>query len=52
MGLAVFFFAIFAILGVSLWNGIIHYRCYATEFPDENGFWEASTDTLRLCSGH
>ena len=52
MGLAMFFFAIFAILGVSLWHGRVHYRCYRTEYPDENGIWEASPDNLRLCEHH
>jgi len=39
MGLAMFFFMIFAILGVSLWDGRIHFRCYQTEFPLEDGTW-------------
>jgi len=34
MGLAIFFFTIFSILGVAVWQGKIHYRCYMTEFPD------------------
>ena len=33
MGLAMFFFLIFAILGVSLWDGKIHNRCYETSCP-------------------
>lgn len=32
-GLALFFFMIFSILGVSFWKGTIHYRCYETEWP-------------------
>ena len=52
MGLAMFFFAIFAILGVSLWNGKIHYRCYATEFPGPNGYWEPNPYDLHLCENH
>lgn len=35
---ASFFFLIFAILGVSLWNGMIHYRCWTTPEPF-NGDW-------------
>lgn len=31
MGLALFFFTIFSILGVAIWSGKIHYRCYETE---------------------
>ena len=27
MGLAIFFFTIFAILGISQWRGLSHYRC-------------------------
>ena len=33
MGLAMFVFTIFAILGVTIWNGKIHYRCYLTDQP-------------------
>jgi hypothetical protein len=33
MALALFFFMIYAILGVSTWNGRVHYRCYETEWP-------------------
>jgi hypothetical protein len=50
MGLASFFFTIFAILGVSLWNGKIHYRCYLTEFPDAEGNWEVDSTNVDLCS--
>ena len=39
MGLAIFFFMIFAILGVSLWDGRIHYRCYTTQDPLPDGSW-------------
>jgi hypothetical protein len=34
-----FFFTIFGILGVALWQGKIHYRCYETPEP-VNGEWE------------
>ena len=33
-----FFFTIFSILGVALWQGKIHYRCYETPDPI-NGEW-------------
>jgi hypothetical protein len=36
--LALFFFTIFAILGVSLWAGSIHRRCRLTQFPVD-GDW-------------
>jgi len=51
MGLAIFFFMIFAILGVSLWDGSVHYRCYKTEWPDPiTGFWETVPGDEGLCS--
>lgn len=51
MGLALFFFLIFAILGVSLWDGKIHYRCYETEWPDPiTGAWNTVEGDNRLCS--
>ena len=51
MGLAVFFFMIFAILGVSLLDGRTHWRCYTTELPDPiTGIWEPVKDDKALCS--
>jgi hypothetical protein len=47
--LAVFFFTIFAILGVSLWSGKISQRCRLTEFPVD-GDWQADPDDAALCS--
>lgn len=49
-GLAAFFFMIFAILGVSFWKGTIHYRCYETEWPLEDGSWNLIEDDTQLCS--
>ena len=50
MGLALFFFLIFAILGVSLWDGRIHYRCYTAEWPDpKTGAWQTVEGDERLC---
>jgi hypothetical protein len=49
MTVAMFFFLIFAILGVTLWKGKVHFRCYLTEFP-ENGEWELLPDFFELCS--
>ena len=40
LGLAAFFFAIFAILGISQWMGLTHYRCRLTEVPTPDGKWE------------
>ena len=46
-----FFFIIFSILGVSLWDGEIHYRCYETELPDPvDGSWNVVSDDKALCS--
>jgi len=50
MGLAMFFFMIFAILGVSLWDGKIHFRCYQTQWPMDNGTWPLVADDFDLCS--
>jgi len=50
MGLAMFFFMIFAILGVSLWDGKIHFRCYTTPEPDEFGEWYTLEGDDDLCS--
>ena len=45
---ACFFFLIYAILGVSLWTGLAHYRCRETAAP-VNGDWPVSPDDTRLC---
>lgn len=45
---AFLFFYIFAILGVSLWNGDIHYRCYETPQPVD-GDWVLVPGDLRVC---
>lgn len=34
-----FFILIFAILGLQMWQGIMHYHCRETEYP-ENGDWK------------
>ena len=52
MGLAIFFFMIFAILGVSLWDGKIHYRCYETPEPLPDGTWNLITNDTALCSAY
>jgi hypothetical protein len=49
MVLAIFFFMIFAILGVSLWSGAIYKRCRLTEFP-VGGDWIADPTDTALCS--
>ena len=50
MGLASFFFSIFAVLGISLLNGKTHYRCYKTQEPNSDGFWEFDPTDTRICS--
>jgi hypothetical protein len=49
MGLAMFFFTIFSILGVAIWSGKIHYRCYTTEAP-VNGVWNVLEGYNNLCN--
>jgi hypothetical protein len=48
--LAVFFFGIFAILGMSLWSGRMHMRCRQTSSP-VNGDWKVVVGDYRLCGG-
>lgn len=48
LSLALFFFLIFAILGVNLYAGLTHYRWRETEFPVD-GDWIAIEDDTRLC---
>lgn len=50
MGLAIFFFMIYAILGVSLFDGRIHYRCYRTSEPNADGTWDLIEGDKALCS--
>lgn len=50
MGLAAFFFMIFAILGVSLYSGTVHARCYETEWPLPDGTWNIVEGDTRICS--
>lgn len=53
MGLAVFFFLIFAILGVSLWDGRVHYRCYETKWPHPKTYeWTPIKNDTRLCGDY
>lgn len=49
MGLAIFFFSIFSILGITVWNGRIHYRCYTTPEPVD-GDWKVLPGYTNLCS--
>jgi hypothetical protein len=44
-----FFFMVFAILGVSLWVGLGHYRCYETEWPAPDGTWKLVEGDTALC---
>lgn len=49
IGLAMFCYIIFSILGISIWNGKTHYRCYVTEAPID-GKWELLPEYPHLCS--
>ena len=48
MIVAVIFFYIFSVLGLSLWNGKIHYRCRVTPQPVD-GDWQVVTNNDRNC---
>lgn len=48
LSLSLFFFLIFAILGVNLYAGMGHYRCRETPYP-VNGDWVAIPTDTRLC---
>ena len=50
LALAMFFFLIFAILGVSLWSGLLHQRCRLSKEPID-GDWIADPNDTRLCGG-
>jgi hypothetical protein len=53
MSLAIFFFLIFAILGVNLWAGKIHYRCWGTVIDPQTGLnanlWTDLDTSRGLC---
>ena len=50
MGLALFFYLIFGILGITIWNGHIHYRCYITPEPVD-GEWDLTPGIDDICHG-
>jgi hypothetical protein len=47
LSLALFFFLIFAILGVNLFAGLTHYRCRETPTPVD-GDWVAIANDTRI----
>ena len=49
LGLAAFFFSIFAILGISQWMGLTHYKCRLTEQPTLDGLWALHPEYEGLC---
>jgi len=49
MGLALFIFTVYAILGLTIWSGSIHFRCYETERP-VGGEWQMISGYTDLCS--
>lgn len=48
LSLALFFFLIFAILGVNLYAGLTHFRCREKPYP-ENGDWPVVPGDTRIC---
>jgi len=55
LGMALFIFTIFGVLGMTLWGGRMHSRCRLTkkpEFDPSDGWvWEIDEDQERLCGG-
>lgn len=49
MGLTLFVFTVYAIFGMTVWSGALHYRCYVTEFP-VNGEWTMVDGYTDICS--
>jgi succinate dehydrogenase/fumarate reductase cytochrome b subunit len=47
--LNLFIILVFAIFGLHLWNGVIHYRCRLTKYP-VNGDWPVDPNDMRTCS--
>lgn len=53
LSLAIFFFMIFAILGVNLWAGKIHYRCWDLTLNESGKYvnnWDGLDNSRGLCS--
>lgn len=48
LSLALFFFLIFAILGVNLFTGLTHFRCRITKSPVD-GNWPVVQNDTRIC---
>lgn len=42
---------VFAILGVNLFSGLLHYRCRLTPQPVD-GDWIADPNDLKVCGGY
>lgn len=43
------FVLVFAVFGMSIWAGVLNYRCRLTRYP-ENGDWLADPNDMRACS--
>lgn len=50
--LGIFFFGIFAILGITLWEGILYNRCRYTPSPPTSSAWPAVESIERGCGGN
>ena len=49
MALTCFFFLVYAIFGMTVWSGSLHYRCYETEHPVD-GVWTMVSGYTDICS--
>jgi len=49
--LGIFFYIIFAILAINLWNGTFHYLCRYTPVPID-GLWPLAKDLEFTCNGN
>lgn len=56
MGLACFIYVVYAIFGITIWQGALHQRCYRTEKPYqlENGKyqWDTEINFSAICSSN
>ena len=50
--LALFFFGVFAILGITLWEGLLYNRCRLTAAPTSPTTWPPVPDFSRACGNY
>lgn len=51
MVMMLFFFGIFAILGLNIYTGVLSRQCRTTQYP-ANGVWPVDDDIRRVCGGY